>query len=112
MFSDELIPQALLAQSKNINDLIGQELSVWVLAILVSQQPELEKNVEAIFQKIYQNTAQNLENLILDFISNQPEQFAQVDLDLIKQKIQLLVNQLVKEKKQEFNENLRWLTKS
>jgi hypothetical protein len=111
MFSDEFIPQALLAQSKNINDLIGQEMSVWVLALVISQQPELEKNVDLIFQKIYQNTAQNLENLVLDFISHHSEQFAQVDLPLLKQKIQLLVNQLVMEKKQEFSENLRWLRK-
>jgi hypothetical protein len=111
MFSDEFIPQALLAQSKNINDLIGQETSTWVLALIISQAPELEENVELIFQKIYQNTSQNLENLVLDFISNHPEQFAQIDLPQLKQKIQLLVNQLVMEKKQEFAENLRWLRK-
>jgi GTPase SAR1 family protein len=112
MSTDEFIPQALLGQTKNINDLIGQEMSLWAWAMWIQQNPEAEDLLDTIFQKVYQTTAQNLENLVLDLLSNQPEQFNHVDLGAIKQKIQLFVNQLVIEKKQEFAEKLQWVKKN
>lgn len=104
----EKIYTALEGNEKNINDLIGQEMNLVVLALAMIDNPKLEENVNYIFQKIYLRTSKTIEQLFLNLSANT---LTDKENESLKTQIQLFINQLIEQKKIDLQDTIRWLKK-
>ncbi len=102
------IQEVLRSNEKNIGDLISQDLSLFLLAYLCADRPELEAQTEMIFHQSYRSTCQALEELFVQMLSEGRLQLSEEEVIAIKQEIQLFVHHLIDKKKQELAEKIHW----
>lgn len=98
--AENMLWESLQNNRKNFNDLIGQELSLWVLAVQIAENEEFELISDFIFQKIYVQTSQTIQQIFEEWLINQSDKpLIDKELQTIKQQIQLFTQDLVNEKK-------------
>jgi hypothetical protein len=103
--AENLLWESLQSNRKNFNDLIGQELSMWVLATQIAENESFIEISDYIFQKIYLKTSQTIQHILEEWLINQTEKkLSDQELQIIKQQIQLFTQDLVNEKKADLSE--------
>ena len=112
MNPDQTLSTLLQNNEKNIADLISQDMSLWVLAKQMLDNPEMQAQTEIIFLKIYQNTCRTIENLLLHLINSQETHLDEDSLQNLREQVQLFIHNLVENRKSELFEKMNWLEKN
>ncbi|TAE74054.1 MAG: hypothetical protein EAZ85_05580 [Bacteroidetes bacterium] len=85
---------------KNINDLISQEITLWIWAEMVVSNPESEKYIEKIWQKTYQNISANIQDILINLKKNNIDFWKDMEESKIKASVQNFIWELIEEKKE------------
>lgn len=101
----------LQGNRKNIADVISQDISSLLLAHLLLENPELEEEINFIFEHLYRGTTKQLENLLYDFVSQQGYSMNQEEESQLKAEIQKFVWELIQEKQGQVQDQMYWLSK-
>ena len=112
MNTEQTLYELLQNNEKNIADLISQDMSLWVLARQMLDNPEMQAQSETIFLKIYQNTCQTIEHLLLHLIQSYETPLEEESVRNLREQVQLFVHNLVEIKKSELFEKMNWLEKN
>lgn len=91
---------------KNINDLIGQEINIILLANFILENPTLEKQIDTIFHKIYLNVYRLIRDSFLHLAQD-----LNLSSNYIESTVQEVVNDIINQKKEQVWSMLSWLEK-
>lgn len=105
------LKEVLQGNKKNIADLINQDLTSLLFANLLLENPDLEEEINSLFEKLYRDTSQNLLELLSDFALRQHLSLSPQEEETLKAETQKFVWELVQEKQRQVFEQMHWLSK-
>lgn len=100
----EQLQAALQANRKGVKDLIGQEVSLWLLAEHIRENPEKEAQIPNLFQQIYRRLSHNVKELFYELLE---QQGLEADPQALEASIELFVHELVQDYESNFYAQLR-----
>ncbi len=109
--NQHLIEQELINIKKNINDLLAQEITIWIWAEMIVINPEIETHIEKIWQKTYQNMTANIQDILINLKKNNTFFWKEVEEVDIKQTVQNFIWEMIQEKKEQLEDYINTLKK-
>jgi hypothetical protein len=105
------LQQVLQSHEKNVSDLINQEITQFLLANFLLENAELNRSIDTLYQQVYLNIAQDLQDLFFGLIMEMNIEWEEIDQEEMKQNIQFFVNKLISDKKTDLESKTRWIQK-
>jgi hypothetical protein len=112
MLYNHSLQQALQANEKNIADLIHQEINQYLLANFILENPTFATKIDSLYQQVYLNISQDLQNMLMNLIMEMNIEWEDINEQIIKQNIQLFVQELIQNKKKDLENKVKWLEKN
>jgi hypothetical protein len=106
------LTEALLNIEKNINDLISQELSLFLLALQIFQNSEKNNQYEKLWLKIYQNITHQIQELLVNLKTENENFLNDFSVEEIKKAVQNSIWQIINTKKEHLEDYIYFIEKN